>query len=540
MLKTKSCVALSGIVFLFAGYFVIVTGLASCKNYHRNQSYAHIPTAHIEKGEVLAAQYCQSCHMLPDPAMVDAKTWEKGVLPEMGPRLGVFSFGFQRYPSRRHDSNLPPDFYPSKPVVTPEQWQYILEYYAATAPDSLSSTPAHQQPIAMGLPLFSVEMPAYTYYSPATSLVKVQPTQSGRQLLVGDAITQTLYQINPQLQPFDSLNRIGAIVDATWLDTALLVCNIGILNPNNGTSGQAQSIAIGQDGKLQKDTATLFKNLRRPVQLTAADLNNDGKEDYLVCEFGYMTGALTWMENKGANQYERHVLRPLPGALKAYIHDYNKDGLPDIWVLMAQGEEGVFLYTNKGNGQFAEKQVLRFPPVYGSSYFELADFNKDGYPDIVYTCGDNADYSPILKPYHGVYIFLNDGHNRFTQRYFYPIHGCYKAIARDFDGDGDLDIATIAFFPDFKNRPEEGFVYLENKGNFQFQPYSLPQTQMGRWLTMDAGDLDGDGRLDLVLGNFTIGPAQLHSKYDWKKGPPYMVLKNRGKAVVEKSPKPIF
>lgn len=111
---------------------------------------------------------------------------------------------------------------------------------------------------------------------------------------------------------------------------------------------------------------------------------------------------------------------------------------------------------------------------------------------------------------------------------FFHINGCYKAIARDYDGDGDLDIATIAYFADYKNRPEEGFVYLENKGNLQFSPYSIPQTQTGRWLTMDAGDIDGDGKIDLILGNFSIGPT-MFNKTDWEKGPPFIVLKNTGR-----------
>ena len=145
-----------------------------------------------------------------------------------------------------------------------------------------------------------------------------------------------------------------------------------------------------------------------------------------------------------------------------------------------QGEEGIFLFTNKGNGVFEQQQVLRFPSIYGSTYFEFADFNKDGLKDIVYTCGDNADYSVVLKPYHGVYIFLNEGNNHFKQKYFFPINGCYKAMARDFDQDGDLDIATIAFFADFSSQPEEGFVYLENEGNFEFDPSYDTRMQSGK------------------------------------------------------------
>ncbi|HTE11314.1 MAG TPA: VCBS repeat-containing protein, partial [Chitinophagaceae bacterium] len=148
---------------------------------------------------------------------------------------------------------------------------------------------------------------------------------------------------------------------------------------------------------------------------------------------------------------------------------------------------------------------------------------------IVYTCGDNADFSIVLKPYHGVYIFLNEGNNHFSQKYFFPINGCYKAIAKDFDGDGDLDIASIAFSADFASQPGEGFVYLENKGNYQFKPFTLPDCQKGRWLTMDAGDLDGDGKPDIVLGNFSIRPADVQPHADWQKGPPFIFLKNSSK-----------
>jgi hypothetical protein len=232
------------------------------------------------------------------------------------------------------------------------------------------------------------------------------------------------------------------------------------------------------------------------------------------------------MENKGNGGFLRHVIKSAPGAIRAYVEDYNKDGLPDIWVLFAQGSEGIFLYTNKGGGSFAEREILNFPPVNGSSYFEMFDFNKDGKADIVYTCGDNADYSAIFKPYHGVYVFINDGNYNFEKKFFFHINGCFKAIARDYDQDGDTDIAAISFFADYVNKPEEGFVYLTNEGGYKFSPYSFPEAQEGRWLTMDAGDINGDGKVDLVLGNFSIGPVMSKSKNEWKKGPPFIVLQN--------------
>ncbi|MGN6352639.1 MAG: FG-GAP repeat domain-containing protein, partial [Parafilimonas sp.] len=120
----------------------------------------------------------------------------------------------------------------------------------------------------------------------------------------------------------------------------------------------------------------------------------------------------------------------------------------------------------------------------------------------------------------------NDKSNHFKQSYFFHIDGCYKAIAKDFDNDGDLDIATIAFFADYANEPEEGFVYLKNIGNNNFEPYRLPETENGRWLTMEAADIDKDGRSDLILGNCSVGPTITKSKIDFKQQPPFLLLKN--------------
>jgi hypothetical protein len=56
----------------------------------------------------------------------------------------------------------------------------------------------------------------------------------------------------------------------------------------------------------------------------------------------------------------------------------------------------------------------------------------------------------------------------------------------------------------------------------------MPEAVSGRWLTMDAGDVDGDGWTDLVLGNFYMGPNRQPSKVDWSKSPPVLVLNNKG------------
>lgn len=70
--------------------------------------------------------------------------------------------------------------------------------------------------------------------------------------------------------------------------------------------------------------------------------------------------------------------------------------------------------------------------------------------------------------------------------------------------DGDIDVAAISYFPDAKNQPEESFVYLENKGTFNFFPYTIKESNGGNWLTMDVADLDGDGDDDIVIGSMEL------------------------------------
>lgn len=462
----------------------------------------------IEKGEALAIKHCQSCHMLPEPSLLDAKSWDEGVLPNMGPMMGIFRHQYQQYPSGKNDRNLDSNFYPKQPLLSPVEWQQIIDYYTATSPGSM---PAQQRekPIAGGLNLFWVQKPQQSIFPPATCFVKI--TDQG--LVFADYGAGSVYRLNSQLLVEDSVHVGGPVVDIDFQKDKMIVCDIGQMNPNNGKFGKLKNVSIDANGKWKKDSSVLLSELARPVKIMVSDLDGDSVQDYIVCEFGFMTGGLTW---------NKKVLRPLPGSLQMYQRDHK------LWVLFSQGEEGVFVFTNKGKGQFEQQQVLRLPPSYGSTFFELVDFDKDGDEDIVYTCGDNADYSPVLKPYHGVYIFLNDGADHFTKDFFFPINGCYKALARDYDNDGDMDIAAISFFADYEKQPQESFVYLDNRQG-KFFPLSFPEAISGRWLTMDAGDVDKDGKTDLVLGNFSKAPAMLRSKTDWSQGPAFIVLKNTGR-----------
>src|SRR5437667_5030468 len=56
------------------------------------------------EGERLAHTYCAACHMFPEPALLDKKTWRTGVLPQMALRLGVPPKSLFR--SEEHTSEL--------------------------------------------------------------------------------------------------------------------------------------------------------------------------------------------------------------------------------------------------------------------------------------------------------------------------------------------------------------------------------------------------------------------------------------------------
>jgi hypothetical protein len=178
------------------------------------------------------------------------------------------------------------------------------------------------------------------------------------------------------------------------------------------------------------------------------------------------------------------------------------DGSPDIVALFAQGDERIVLFANDGSGNFSRRPrvLARFPPVYGSMYFAMHDFNGDGPMDILYANGDNFDYSRVLKPYHGIRILENDGKNRFHERFFFPVYGAARAEVADFDKDGDLDILTTSNFADVAKHPERGILFLENTGQYAFRPYAFTIASGNRWNVMATADLNKDGWLDVIIG----------------------------------------
>jgi hypothetical protein len=358
----------------------------------------------------------------------------------------------------------------------------------------------------------------------------VKFNRNNKSIYTSDVLSQSLYRWDTTLSLMKQQLFQSPVVDITFDSKDRispyngLITLIGSINPNDSPQGKILSI----DGDNLTEGSALATALPRPVRSLTADFDKNGLEDILVCGFGNTIGGLYWLKHNAGSKYEKMMISDRSGAIQAFIGDYNKDGWPDIISLYAQGDEGIWMYLNDKKGSFKSVNVLRFSPLFGSSSFQMVDFNKDGHDDILYTSGDNSDYSRILKPYHGIYIFMNNGKNSYKQTYFYPINGSTKAIATDLNNDGRLDLAAIAFFSDSKNNPRESFMYLLQQDNLKFKTYSLPVEKLGKWLCMDVNDIDDDGDPDIILGNFSIrGFNQPGVNATWDTKLPFIVLQNK-------------
>ncbi|GAB3970796.1 hypothetical protein GCM10028806_19460 [Spirosoma terrae] len=484
-------------------------------------------------GKQLSQSYCSRCHQYPDPSLLDKETWKRGVLPQMALRMGQADNAMTEYVRISNTDEMMrlmnAQTFPETPTLHPADWQKIVDYYVTTAPATLPNQPTHQ-PVSVKLPLFDVQ-PSKSAIDAFVTLLRYDSVS--HRIWAGDG-RSNLFALDHNLNRLDSVRLTSPITDIHFNNNGSAnLLTVGVLNPNDRQAG------VWNHWSMKPTTAPtpVLTKLQRPVNATLADLNRDGRQDVVVSQFGHHLGKLTWHEQT-ASGYTEHLLDSLPGARTVIIKDVNKDQWPDIIALLTQGDEQIAIYYNQRNGQFRKETILRFPPVYGSSSVEMADIDRDGDDDLIYTNGDNADYSIVLKPYHGLRIFRNDGNFRFKEAWFYPMHGATQTIVRDFDQDGDDDIATIAHFPDFSHSPNESFIFFENQGNLQFQPRTFAHAERGRWLTITSGDMDQDGDEDILLGSFfrPTDPRHIILMKQWQKpGTGILLLrntlKNSGRAV---------
>lgn len=461
--------------------------------------------------------YCGSCHLPPDPEDLPKEIWKDHVLPAMAARLGI------SYPDYNPEEGLKPaeidtlkkhNYFPGQPLIDQKDWDAIVNYILKKAPESdqLDSSRLYRNKKLKQFVREDVALDG----KPGSMITGLKYDSVSKKLWIAD-INKTVMIWQRGKGVIQKITTQSPVVDFDFHGDTTYFTEIGNLDPTE--------LYLGSFVQYYKNTqTTLISPLHRPVHGEVCDLDNDGIPEIVIANFGNKLGSfLIYKKNRLTNKYDEQVLLPMPGAEKFYIRDMNGDGKKDIVALFAQGDESVYIFYQKENLEFNAKRVLRFPPDYGSTDFVLVDYNHDGHPDIVTAQGDNADFSEVLKSFHGIRLFLNDGRNNFSQKFFYPIYGATQVIADDFDQDGDIDFAVTSFFPDYGPLIDESFVYLENTNSnkFRFKPYILKSEVPIKSLTMEEGDIDSDGDKDIILGLFSHSPVPtppgLQQKWDSSK-----------------------
>ena len=135
----------------------------------------------------------------------------------------------------------------------------------------------------------------------------------------------------------------------------------------------------------------------------------------------------------------------------------------------------------------------------GTSSVALGDLNGDGKLDVVATHGAFDDDPPVLKRLRLVSVLYGRGDGRLGPSHEYEIgkpgdtHGAFSIAVGDVNGDGKLDVVT-------GNRASKSVSLLVNDGHGALEPpvnYSLGREP---W-DVAVKDLNGDGKLDIATGN---------------------------------------
>jgi len=281
----------------------------------------------------------------------------------------------------------------------------------------------------------------------------------------------------------------------------------------------------GVDFKHEEDT--FYDYSREPLmphllstegpRLAVADVNGDGLDDFYVGGAKWQPGKLFIQQHDGtfrASAQPAFEADSLSEDIGASFFDANGDGRQDLLVVSGGnefwGEQDALrprLYLNDGRGNFKRARDA-LPNIFeNGSCVAVGDFNGDGRPDLFIG-------SRVVSKSYGMiprsHLLENDGTGRFTDVTLEKAPALSEAgmvssaTWIDYDHDGKLDLVVVGEW-----MPVRVFHQENGKLVDRTKEAGLSRTN-GWWNSVEAVDLRGNGRRDLVLGNLGLN-SYLHA-----------------------------
>jgi len=237
--------------------------------------------------------------------------------------------------------------------------------------------------------------------------------------------------------------------------------------------------------------------------VAVADFNGDSRFDLFFGNAADQTTSQTneFYLNLGNVSFSNDLGQiPVTGISNSSLaRDLNRDGFIDI--LIGNSGQNILLINN-GNARFFDQTGQRLPSRFDLTRdIEVGDITGNGFPDII-VANENDDNRVLAN--NGSGIYLDQTGSRLPV--ISAIEETREVELADVDGDGDLDIyySNVRIFESGAD-PQDRLLINNGQGVFSDVTSSqLPQKTSNTFDT-DFLDIDSDGDLDILTGNFNGG-----------------------------------